>query len=353
MQVEELLSLTDWVKAQIKEAEIPESYQALQTKLQQNAQANQPQQPFEAEKDALFDRLRSVPLNELTNEQLRFLDCIGIGGYVGPEGVRGVEDILIRNPLDLATVASRLTDQLQSIAEGIGRSERLAQDLEDCVVISEALGDDILIRVKFAGDASIADVVDLKKWSEVWHGIVRGITMAHGQSPSDVRVIGAGQGSLIFDLAAPEAFALTVTGIVYAALRVAEKVVQIQKQAEEVKGLKLTNKKIAKDLDSEASKVEEKGVEEVTAEFTAKLKLNPTQSGDVVTALGRSVTDLVRFLRQGGEVDCVLPDQLEDEEEVTDESRQQLMHTLHQIRELERRLRELGPGAEETPWEEG
>lgn len=283
-------------------------------------------------------------LHELTNEQVRFLDCIGIGPYLGAEGASGVEDILIRNPLDLATVASRLTERLESIRDGIGRSDRLAQDLQGCVVVSESLGDGILIRVKFAGDASVENVVDLKDWSNVWHGIVRGITMAHGASPEEIRVIGASQGSLIIDLAGPETFAITVTGIVFGALRVAEKVVQIRKQAQEVKGLKLSNQKIAKELESEAKKVEASGAEEVTAEFTAKLNLDPAKSGDAITALGRAISDLVRFLRQGGEVDCVLPEQTEEEESQSPD-RQELAQNLHQIRELERRLRELEAGS--------
>lgn len=352
MQVTELLALTEWIQSEVREAGIPGLYQALQTKLHSNAQG-QAQQPFEEEKDALFNGLRAARLQDLTNEQVRFLDCIGIGPYLGTRGVQDVEEILVRNPLDLATVASRLTERLGSIQEGIERAQRLAQDLGDCVVESESLREgDVLVRVTFAGDAAIDNVVDLKKWSEVWHGIARGITMAHGESPDDIRVIGATQGSIILDLATPETFAVTVTGIVYGALKVAEKVVQIQKQAHEVKGLKLANQKIARDLETEAKQVEKAGADEVTAEFTAKLRIDATKSGDVVTALGKAITDLVRFLRQGGEVDCVLPappDENEDES-APSANRQEIAETLHHIRELERRLRELNPGDDtETP----
>jgi hypothetical protein len=346
MQVTELLSLSEWIRTEVQEAGIPALYQALQAKLHSNAQGSA-QQPFEEEKDALFVGLRGARLQDLTNEQVRFLDCIGIGLYLGVRGVQDVEEILVRNPLDLATVASRLTERLGRIEEGIERAERLAQDLGDCVVVSESLRDgDVLVRVTFAGDAAIENVVDLRKWAEVWHGIARGITMAHGESPDDVRVIGASQGSIILDLATPETFAVTVTGIVYGALKVAEKVVQIQKQAHEVKGLKLANQKIAKDLETEARQVEKTGADEVTAEFTAKLQIDATKSGDVVTALGKAIADLVRFLRQGGEVDCVLPvpPDGDEDESVPSANRQEIAETLLHIRELERRLRELNPG---------
>lgn len=249
--------------------------------------------------------------------------------------------------MDPATAANRLQEIVQSLSEGIARAERLANDLEGCVVIDEALGNDVLIRVRFAGDAAIDNVVDLKKWSEVWHGIVRGIALAHGQSPEDVRVIGASQGSLLFDLAAPEMFAATTMGILYGALKVAERVVSIQKQAQEVKGLKLSNQKIAKELEAEAKKTEEAGAEEVTAEFVAKLKIGPNSAGDVTAALSKSIKDLIQFVRHGGEVDCVLPEQTDDDAEAEDTDRKQLRATLSEIRELEARLRELGPGPEE------
>jgi hypothetical protein len=176
--------------------------------------------------------------------------------------------------------------------------------------------------------------------------------MAHNQSPEDVRVIGAGRGSLLFDLATPYEFALTVTGIVFASLKVAERVVKIRHEAQMVKSLQLSNKKVARDLEAEAKAAEEKGAEQVTAEFTAQLKIDPASAGDVTAALGKSVADLIGFLRRGGEVDCVFPDQAEEGEgEQESRGRDALATTLEQIRELEGRLRQLGTGEADEPEE--
>jgi hypothetical protein len=352
MQVDELLDLTRWIATEIDEGGIVGLYNELKAKLEQNAQANQPQQPFGEEKENLVVALAAVRTNVLTSEQVRFLDCLGIAGHVGPSAVRAVEDVLFRNPLDPSTAATRVDEARQSIAEGVARSQRLAEDLEGCVARDEALGEDVLVRVRFAGETAIRNTVDLRKWADTWHGIVRGITMAHNQSPEDVRVIGAGRGSLLFDLATPYEFALTVTGIVFASLKVAERVVKIRHEAQMVKSLQLSNKKVARDLEAEAKAAEEKGAEQVTAEFTAQLKIDPASAGDVTAALGKSVADLIGFLRRGGEVDCVFPDQAEEGEgEQESRGRDALATTLEQIRELEGRLRQLGTGEADEPEE--
>ena len=74
MQITELLRLTDWFKLNIVEAKIPALYTNLFNKMNQNARAinNQPKQPFETEKQLLFEALKSVKLNSLTLEQINF-----------------------------------------------------------------------------------------------------------------------------------------------------------------------------------------------------------------------------------------------------------------------------------------
>jgi hypothetical protein len=109
---------------------------------------------------------------------------------------------------------------------------------------------------------------------------------------------------------------------------------------------------VARDLEAEAKAAEEKGAEQVTAEFTAQLKIDPASAGDVTAALGKSVADLIGFLRRGGEVDCVFPDQAEEGEgEQESRGRDALATTLEQIRELEGRLRQLGTGEADEPEE--
>ena len=48
MQIQELLRLTDWFQSNIVDEKIPNYYQSLHSKMNQNAKANnnQPKQPF-------------------------------------------------------------------------------------------------------------------------------------------------------------------------------------------------------------------------------------------------------------------------------------------------------------------
>jgi hypothetical protein len=343
MQVDELFELTQWIATEVEQAGIRTRYEELHAQLLSNAQSSQ-QQPFENQKNNLLDAIRKVPLHSITLEQRRFLDCIGIGDFVGERAVAHVEDVLFRNVIDPATAAAKIKEAGDSVAEGLRRSTRLREDLEDCVIVEEAIEDGVLVRVIFDGDASINNVVDLKEWTEIWHRIVRGIAMAHKRPPEDVKVVGAGRGSLLLDLAASYDVALTVTGIVLAALGVTERVFRIRKQAVEIEGLQLSNKKIAKELEAEAEKVRDTGAEGISAEFTAKLKIDPKTSGDIATALGTAVKDLVGFLEKGGEVDCVIPEPTEGAEAPPDEKQEELRKSFREIRQLEAIIRQLGPG---------
>ena len=127
----------------------------------------------------------------------------------GEAAVGRIEDFLFRNALDIATVLGRVEEALRAVQDGCRKSDEIKASLEDCVPSETELPDEILIRVSFTNAASISNIVDLKRWSREWHDIARGIAMAHGASPESIRVVGAGKGSIVVDLAVIYAIAKT------------------------------------------------------------------------------------------------------------------------------------------------
>jgi len=346
MNVSELYSLTFWIENEIVNTQVPQKYQSLQTVLQQNAQPNQQKQPFESQKDDLIGTIKKIPLNQLTREQLSFLDALGIEKSIGEDGVNRINSILYKNALDIATAAQKIQEILNKLNQGIQKSKQIQTGLSDCVSLEEyEEADEVMIRVAFTGQAAMSNVVDFKKWGNIWHEIGRGIAMAHSGQPEDVKVVGATKGSVIIELATNPAIATTASAIIFFALKLAERVLDIKKKAEELKGLKLKNKKLISDLEKEAENEKNDGIEEICKKLVIELKIDTDGDGEKVNSLNRSVKDLINFVEYGGEVDFIVPDEdteegdVEKGEEENKPEYEKLRNTIQEIRQLENKLR--------------
>ena len=183
----------------------------------------------------------------------------------------------------------------------------------------------------------MSNVADFKNWGNIWFDIGRGVAMAHNASPEDVKIVGATKGSIIIELAVIASIAATTSGIILAALKVAEKVLDILKKAEEIRNLKLQNSKLANDLKHEAENEKQAGIEAISAEIIKQLKLKKNGEGDKVAALEKAVKNLVNFIESGGEVDFIIPEEdTESSESETNKPRyKDLRVTFQEIRYLE------------------
>ena len=341
MNVSELNQLTGWIDDEIVAKEVLPLYEALRAILQANSR--QSQQPFEEEKNQLIAVVSKVPLESLSTEQLALLQDFGIGHHVGEEAVTKLEDILFRNAIDLATAVERLDAIVVDIQKGIERSQALQNALKGIGPSEPDIEGKVLVRVTFSGDARIANIVDLREWSDTWFEIGRGVAMLNDSTPEEVQVVGAGEGSVVIELAVGYGIAKTISLILLETLKVVEKVVDIQKKALEIKALKLSNSKIVKDLEDEARKQRDTGIEQIADKLAARKK--GADQGDKVEAFRRAVTKLVGFVEKGGDVDCVLP--LEEATEVNADEKpepkeiKQLRTTFKEIRQLEFQLKQI------------
>ncbi len=342
MNVSELFNLTNWVTDEIVSTQIPQKYQALQKILQQHSQPNQQKQPFETQKNDLSETIKNVPLRKLTKDQLLFLHELGIAQSVGDEGINVIEDILYKNVIDVATSAQKLQQIHQEITKGIQKSDQIKAGLDGCVFEEEYESDnEVLMRVSFTGHATMSNVTDFKSWGNIWYEIGRGIAMAHNTSPEAVKVVGATKGSIIIELAVIASIAMTTSGIILSALKVAEKVLDIRKKAEEIRNMKLNNKKLANDIDKEAEKEKTAGIEQISTGIIKKLKLEKDGEGDKINALDKAVKNLVNFIESGGEVDFIIPEEEVESEESENATPKygDLRVAFQEIRQLENKIK--------------
>ena len=342
MNVSELFDLTYWVTNEIVNTQIPQKYQALQQILQKHAQPNQQKPSFEAQKNDLIETIKKVPLRNLTKDQLQFLSELEIAQVVGDEGIDVIEDILFKNVIDVATSAQKLQQIHQKITNGIKKSDQIKSGLDGCVFEEQYESDDeVLMRISFVGHATMSNVIDFKKWGNIWHDIGRGIAMANNAAPEDVKIVGATKGSIIIEMAVMASIATTTSAIILAALKVAEKVLDLRKKAEEIRNMKLKNKKLSKEIEQEAEKEKTAGIEDISANIIKVLELKKDGDGDKITALDKAVKNLVDFIESGGEVDFIIPEEDSENEENEGDvpDYRDLRVTFKEIRQIETKIR--------------
>jgi hypothetical protein len=338
MNVSELSNLTHWITNEIENKGIPQKYQTLQALLQQHSQPNNQKPPFESQKQDLINTLSSVPLIQLTKDQIEFLSCLGIAQTVGKDGIKEIEDVLYKNVIDVATSARKIQEINQKIVEGIAKSKKIKEGLIGCVSEEEYEAEnEILMRVSFTGNALMSNVADFRKWGAFWFEIGRGVAMAHNAAPEEIKIVGATKGSIIIELAVASDIAVTISQIILAALKVAEKVIDIKTKAEELRGLKMKNTKLAKDLDAEAENEKKAGIEEITAEVSNTLQLKESEEGEKIKVLDKAVKNIVEFIEKGGIVDFVAPEIGKDEDSKEDNNKK-LRVAFQEIRQLETKM---------------
>lgn len=344
MQILELLRLTDWFKTNIVGEKIPNYYKNLFNKLNQNASNNK--QPFEDDKTNLFNALNTVNLNSLTLEQIKFLEQIEVLDILGSEGIDKIESILYENNLDIATAAKKVEEFNTRMNTAVATINELDStlsksfSLEDREDIPE---DSVMMRVYFQDGVAINDITDFKKLGATWHEIGRGIAMAQGKTPEDFKIIGAQKGSLIVEMAVLAGIATSVSTILLAGLKVAERVIDILKKAEELKALKLSNKKIEQDIKKEAKTEKDNGIKSILEAAVKELGINEKTEGDKVTALEKSITKLIDFTEKGGAVDFIEPeeDEVEESEETSENDGNPIRKEINKLRENVQEIREL------------
>jgi len=347
MQIKELVQFIEWFNENVVETQLPSKYTAFYTKINTNVRQGQVKQPFEIEKEALFDILKSIDYQSLSLEQLKFLESHSLKNLLGKEGIENINNILFESNIDIATAAKKIVENRNILNTAIKNISELENaivnnfDIDDNEDISDGK---VLMRVYFQNDVSIDNLTDFKKLSAIWYDIGRGIAMAQDKTPDDFTIIGAKKGSIIIEMAVAVTLATSVSKILLEALKVADRFLEVLKKVQELKSLKLNNTKIEKELKIEAEKEKENGIKSILEIAIVDLKLDIKSQGDKVNAIEKSISKLVNFTENGGLVDFVQPDEVDEEnpdKNLRDEVKK-LNNNINEIRLLENKTKLLG-----------
>jgi hypothetical protein len=320
MEITEIYQLAIWVQKELVKSQITNNFNALINILNANAkrQNNQQAQPFEQQKNNLIDSLTSININTLTLSQIESLETAEIYQNIGQLGKNKVQEIL-SNTLDIAHVTQQISVMNTQLQQGIGQFNNLKKALqpfvnEDVSLLSK---DEVLTRVIFEHEASVNNINELKLWSSKWFDIGRGFSIANGQTPEDVKVIGGGRGSLIIELALLATTALPIAKAINLTLDSMVKYQDFKLKAHEVRKLKDDNPNLIDDLEDDAKRWEDRASnlkKEIVEEIYDKIQndfsdFRPENKAE----LNNAIKNLVDFISKGGDIDCVINDDINDE----------------------------------------
>ena len=321
MQITEIYELATWVKSEIVEAQIIQKFANLVNLLNANVKRpnNQPMQPFEQPKVELINSITAININILTLSQLDILEIASIGQNIGSRGKNKIEEILT-NTLDIANVAQQITLMQNEIQQGIQKFNQVESALTPFVEDTERelSSDYVLTRVIFEHDASVKNINELRDWSSKWFDIGRGFAIANGQTPEDIKVIGGARGSLILELAILATTALPIAKAINLTLDSMVKYNDFQLKAHEIRLLKEDNPKMVDELEEDAKRWESRSLQ-LKKEISEDISTNIQQyfsdyREDNQAELNKAVKTLVDFISKGGDVDCIITDEVHDEE---------------------------------------
>ncbi|WP_171229034.1 hypothetical protein [Ruegeria sp. HKCCA4008] len=340
MEVAEVFELARWYDE--VGPSLGDQYQKLQTVLNHNASPNQ-KQPVREPLEDLILVLKSMPMTELNFQQVAHLDDMGVAPYLGNRGAEFVERVVTRSSYDPATSASEISQALTSVRNAVQTLNSLVTELknngfEPDAVPDDPNGDMASARIQFKQDASIRDIADMKKWSSDWNDIARGVGHLVGQTPHDLKVVGATNGSIVVcvtgSLMLISAFAFMskkVSGIVLDVLRV-------QNAIEDLRHKRLSNETIEKSMRDDLKKREG----DLVAEIIEGLK---ERAGDAYKPehdahLETAVKKYLAFSKKGGEMDYLQPPEPELQEDDQDGEPQEHQDLLvNELRELVSEIR--------------
>lgn len=346
MQISETYHLTNWIKSEIESGQIIGKFDALIAVLQANSkrQPNQPAAPFEEQKNEVIQSITGINLSSLTLSQLQILDTLEIAPNIGSDGKRKLKNIL-SNTLDIAHVISEITMMKDRIAKGVSISNQLGTALTPIIDEEPEIAPErYLTRVIFENDASVGNITELKDWTSKWFDIGRGFAMANGNSPEDIEVVGGSRGSLIIELALLVTAALPLGKAINITLDSMVKYKDFQLKAAEVRRLKQDTPSMEAEFEEDAERWEARAEllkKEVVNEIVNGIEQDfPDYQKSSKTELIKAIKTLVDFISKGGDVDCVIPDEVDDDEASEEfiENMVLLRDRFSQIRELKQTL---------------
>ena len=328
MEVTQVIQLAEWLDENLKE--VAPAYQTLVSVLQHNSQQAHRQQVTPPLKQ-LTRALDGMNTTELSALQLDVLGKLDVQNLIGQQGKVWVNHHVKSTSFDPATTfktvvsaqqrlleAQRLLRGFKSASEEVGFTDSSVVDAPTPYVFN----------VVFREDASIKNVKDWKTTANDWELIIGGVASVAGEKTEDVAVVGTQNGSIIFTLSATPLVTKILATVSKHIASIANDYLDFELKREELRRSRMMSEAIEKDLNRQEEERRTRGKAQI---IEAVKGIVPNATPEELAKLEKAVERHIKFSENGGDVDFVLPPELDHEDGDYDED---LAQTVDEIRDL-------------------
>jgi len=313
MNITDLKSLSSKLQQQFNDSDALQMFKKFNGQIVHVLQQGNRGQNTGDSRNALFKSLESFDDMALTYNEERLYRLLEYDKLVGAGGIEAIDIILHDENFDPAGVVSKIQEKLKKFIEFYTAQSQLSAYLGKFPSIEKIKLDknERRLQISFLDATAVETIIDFEKCIDIWILIIRAFSEYAGNRPEDVRIVSVHKSSpLVIDFASGIGIVFLISKAVDMVLGKVERYVKILKEMEEVKKLKLKNKRIALDLKAAGDEFADASASEIVEKLLAGK--GKKVDGAVKTHLIIAVKKLFDFIDKGGRVDS--PDVETDKE---------------------------------------
>ena len=327
----EVLSLEDWFNAEEEKHGFLKKINALQQVLNSNVQTqknrNANLQSFNKQKNEAIASLSKVDLSKLSDSQIKFLEVYGVHSYLGEVAAKKLKNTFIEDTHDIAHLLSVTQTYMQAIQNFKSQIHNISKglDLFKKEVESFKSLEKPRLSIIFRNNTSIKSLGEFenssKKWKQIMHGLSKGLDIRE----DDFEVIGARNGSIVIDLYVVAAAMVPIGFILSRSFDIIERFALMTKRVNTIyesdptdEAFKAVEEEI-KNANEKYFRLTKKLSSQKIAEEVLENEEDGAEKNERITFLEGSIKKILNHLKDGGDLDLFIPNQIESSTEKDDE----------------------------------
>ncbi|MHC0044030.1 hypothetical protein ACGDLY_012150 [Vibrio campbellii] len=318
MDVKELYDLALWFDKNVVEEDLIITLHNAIVRLQSGGETSiSLKNNYEKELQTPF---YEVPIQVLTKSQKQVLRDLDVWALLGTNAIDYFQHAFA-DDLSYKEIVNTLGAGRSALALAEKHLDNVAESLPLVVDVQTEVAPIPLgcasLRLTFKEDASISNFVDFNSWAKKWFTIGRGFSLATNQKAQDLKIIGAGNGSIFIDVLGNLE---TINMIGEATNHLLDIGLKVAEAYGLYKGVKELKERLPKDSQAAAEHMVDVAKKEfedkkLTLYTEAAEQMLDAQGGDRehVAALAKALRELDTYIKLGGNIDYLSISTDEDE----------------------------------------
>jgi len=341
MQLRQLINTMKYIDDTLEQNDFVALYRELVNSLNQARQTPTPQvtDNIVRLRKEIEDLHIAAEPDKLGYAQRKLYKSFGARSLLGIGASDNIQNIFATHSADPGGTATSINElieltellhkRVRTLIEGLGP---LAIDEE--IKLEEGKTS---IQLFFEEAASINTMKELEENSERWNNTLMAFSRLTKVPSEDAKIITIEQGSFLIALSAISIVVFTIAKASNEILAIYERYLNIKKLALEATSLKLSNKKIASQIEKEARDMIDKTADDVTNKFMTEHGWTNEEkdAGEVRNAVSFSIKNIFKFVKDGGKIDIY------ESEDTSNETKEQLREAFSRIHAIEGTIEKL------------